>query len=216
MLGILVELVLEFEAGVVGFNGAKPFDNGVNPAVEIPLAEFGARDGAVPGIVIGETRVPPNACVDLFGEFDAALVSAGFLLGAIEMDEAGVRDQGVGGLVFASVVINARGFFPGAARAIALANDGVNNIVVWFVELRLREVGNKAFVAAVAVDDEDFLATVAGHLVGGFLEKPELEVAAVGNGAGLVLRFENLAEIIIREKRRRIPYRQRGARRSGR
>lgn len=66
-------------------------------------------------------------------------------------------------------------------------------------ELRLREKGKKAFVAAVAVDDDDFLAAVAGHFVGGFLEKFELEFAAVSDGAGFVFGFEDLAEEILRE-----------------
>ena len=52
---------------------------------------------------------------------------------------------------------------------------------------------------AVAVDDQDFLAAVAGHLVGGFLQQGELQVAAVGHGAGLVPRFSDLAEIVFGE-----------------
>ena len=51
----------------------------------------------------------------------------------------------------------------------------------------------------MAVDDENFLAAVARHLVGGFLQQRQLQVAAVGDGSGLVARFGNLAEIIFGE-----------------
>ena len=70
------------------------------------------------------------------------------------------------------------------------------------VELCLREIRQQAVVAAVAVDDQDFLAAVAGHLVGGFLQQGELQVAAVGHGAGLVPRLGDLAEIIFGENDR--------------
>src|SRR5262249_7264273 len=114
-------------------------------------------------------------------------------------NEVGMRNHGVGGLVFAGVVVNAGGFFAGAALAVAFADDGVDDVVAGGIEQRLVGVGNQAFVAAVAVDDEDFLASVARHFVGGFLEEFELEVAAVGDSAGFVLGFENLAEIIFGE-----------------
>jgi hypothetical protein len=51
----------------------------------------------------------------------------------------------------------------------------------------------------VTVDDQNFLAAVAGHLVGGFLQQGELQGAAVGHGAGLVLGFGDLAEIVFGE-----------------
>ncbi len=47
--------------------------------------------------------------------------------------------------------------------------EHIDDIVVGLVELRLREVGEQAIVAAVTVDDQDFLAAVAGHLIGGLL-----------------------------------------------
>ena len=77
--------------------------------------------------------------------------------------------------------------------------EDVDHVVVWLVELCLREVWQQAFVAAVAVDDQNFLAAVAGHLVGGFLQQGELQVAAVGYRAGFVAGFDNLAEIIFGE-----------------
>src|SRR6266576_2810865 len=49
---------------------------------------------------------------------------------------------------------------------------------------------------AVAVHDDDFLAAVARHLVGGFLQQFQLELHTVGHRTGLVLRFKNLSEII--------------------
>ena len=67
------------------------------------------------------------------------------------------------------------------------------------VELRLREERQQAVVAAVAVDDQNFLAAVARHLVGGLLQQGELHGAAVGHGAGLVPGLGDLTEIIFGE-----------------
>src|SRR5207253_9965821 len=80
----------------------------------------------------------------------------------------------------------------------ALSED-VDDIIVGFVELRLREEGEKAVVAAVTVDDQDFLAAIARHLVGGLLQQSELQVAAVSHGSGFVARFGDLAEIVFGE-----------------
>ena len=199
MLGFFVEFVLKLEAGVVGLDSAERFDDGCDPAIEIPLAEFFHGDGAVTRIVIREAGIPPDARVNILRKFDASLIGAGFLFGAIEMNKIRMRDQSVGGFVFAGVVINAGGFLGRTAGATAFADYSVDDVVVRLFELRLREIGDEALVAAVAVDDEDFLAAVAGHLVGGFLEKLELEIAAVGDGAGFVLGFEDLAKIVFRK-----------------
>jgi len=67
---------------------------------------------------------------------------------------------------------------------------------VRLVELRLREEGKQMLVSAVAVDDDDFLAAIARHLIGGFLKEFQLKFHAVRDGARLVLGFKNLAEII--------------------
>src|SRR5208337_561627 len=56
--------------------------------------------------------------------------------------------------------------------------------------------------AAVAVDDQDLLASIARHLVGGFLQQGELHAAAVGHGSGLVACLGDLAEVIFREDHR--------------
>ena len=63
-------------------------------------------------------------------------------------------------------------------------------------QLRLREVRQQTTVPAVTVHDQYFLATVASHLVGGFLKQRQLQIAAIGDGSGLMTRFENLSEII--------------------
>ena len=49
--------------------------------------------------------------------------------------------------------------------------DDVDDEVVRGGELRLAEERKQALVAAVAVDDEDLAAAVAGHLVQRFLEE---------------------------------------------
>ena len=51
----------------------------------------------------------------------------------------------------------------------------------------------------MAIDDEDFFATVARHLVGGLLQQSELQVAAIGHGSRLVAGFGDLAKIIFGE-----------------
>src|SRR5215475_4134596 len=99
MFRFLVKLVLKFEAGVVSFDRAKSFDEGTYPGINVPLAEFFRGNGAVAGIVIRKTRVPPDASVDVFGKLDAALVGAGFLFGAVQVDKIGMRDQRIGSFV---------------------------------------------------------------------------------------------------------------------
>src|SRR5262249_9852240 len=77
MLALFVEFVLQLQAVFIGFDGFQCFDNGADPAFQIPFAEFLARDGAVAGIVIGKARVPPDAGVNVFGKLHASLVRAG-------------------------------------------------------------------------------------------------------------------------------------------
>src|SRR6266852_4763972 len=50
-------------------------------------------------------------------------------------------------------------------------------------------------VSAVAVDD-DFLAAIASHLIGGFLKQFQLKFHAIRDGARLVLGLKDLAKII--------------------
>src|SRR5262249_28239909 len=51
----------------------------------------------------------------------------------------------------------------------------------------------------MAVDDQDFLAAIARHLVGRFLEQRQLQAAAVGHGAGFMLGLGNLSKIVFGE-----------------
>src|SRR4029077_5506847 len=115
------------------------------------------------------------------------------------MDEVGAGDHGVGGFVFTGVVIDAGGFFGRASGAAAFTVQDVDDVIVRTIELRLSEKGKQMFVASVTVDDDDFLAAVARHLFGGFLEELQLQFHAVGNGAGFVLGFENLSEVVLRK-----------------
>ena len=199
MFALFVKFVLELEALVVGLCGANGFDDGGDPIVHVPLAELASSDGAVTGIVIGKAAVPPDAGVDVFGQAEVLLVAAGFAGGAIEVDEVGVGDHGVRGFVLASVVIDAGGFLFRAAGLAAFAVENVDDIVVGLIELSLGEKGKQMLVAAVAVDDEDLLAAVARHFIGGFLEQLQLEFHTVGDGSRFVLGFENLSEIILRK-----------------
>ncbi len=86
-----------------------------------------------------------------------------------------------------------------AARRGARDALHVDDVIMRRVELRLGEEGQQAVVAAVPVHDDDLLAAVAGHLVGRLLQQLELQAAAIGNRPRLVLRFEDLAKVIIGE-----------------
>src|SRR5207253_2154785 len=46
------------------------------------------------------------------------------------------------------------------------------------------------------VHDDYLLAAVTRHLIGSFLQQFELQMGAVGNSPWLVLRFEDLSEIV--------------------
>lgn len=202
VFAFFVELVLEFEALVVGFGGLGGFDDGIDVALHVPFAKLPGGDRTVAGIVIGKAGIPPNAGVEVFRKMEAILIGAGFAGGAAEVDEIGARKHGVGGFVFTGMVIDAGGFFRGCAGTGALAVEDVNDIVAGLIEQSLREEGKEMLVAAVAVDNDDFLAAVAGHLVGGFLKELELEAARVSDRAGFVPGFENLAEIVFGEDER--------------
>src|SRR5882672_8315901 len=145
--------------------------------------------------MIGEAGIPPDPGVNRFRQNEALVVRAGFARGAVQMHKIWVRDERVGSFVFAGVIVDAGGFFRTAGAA-AFAVEDVHDIVVWLIHLRLREEGKQVLIAAVAVDDDDFLAAVARHLVGGFLKQPQLKLHAVGHGARLVLGLKNLAKII--------------------
>src|SRR5712692_8182500 len=67
------------------------------------------------------------------------------------------------------------------------------------IELRLGEKGKQVLVSPMAVDDNDFLAAIARHFIGGFLEQFELEFHTVRDGSRFMLGFENLAEVVLRK-----------------
>src|SRR3989442_567032 len=113
------------------------------------------------------------------------------------MDEVGTGHERVRSLVFAGVVVDPGGLFGRATRAAAFTLENVDDIVVRLIELRLSEIGKEMLVAAVAVHDDDFLAAVARHFVGSFLEELKLKRKAVGDGSGLLFGLEDLTEVIL-------------------
>ena len=86
-----------------------------------------------------------------------------------------------------------------AGDVLARQSEDVDHVIARRGQLRLREQRQQALVAAVAIDDEDFLAAVARHLLHRFLQQRELRAQAVGDGSGLLLRFEDLSEVILGE-----------------
>src|ERR1043166_5199396 len=83
---------------------------------------------------------------------------------------------------------------PGRVRR---AHVNVHDIVMGRGHLRLGEEGKQVIIPAMSVDDQDLLASVARHFVRSLLEEFQLQLRAVSHGAGLMLRFENLAEVIL-------------------
>src|SRR5947209_17672262 len=54
-------------------------------------------------------------------------------------------------------------------------------------------------IAAMAIDDQHLLATVARHLIRGLLQQLELQRQAVGHCTRLVLGLEDLSKVVLRE-----------------
>jgi hypothetical protein len=77
--------------------------------------------------------------------------------------------------------------------------EDVDDVIAWAGHLSLGKEREEAVVAAVAVDDDDLFAAVSGHFGDGFLEECELGGEAVGDGAGLLAGFKDLAEVVGRE-----------------
>ena len=86
MFALFVKFILEFETLIVGFYCADSFDGGGDPIVHVPLTKFFSGDGAITGIMIREAGVPPDGGVNVFGQFHAMLIAAGFAGGAVEVD----------------------------------------------------------------------------------------------------------------------------------
>src|SRR5581483_12133688 len=51
----------------------------------------------------------------------------------------------------------------------------------------------------MSIHDDDLLASIAGHLVGGLLQQVELQVGTVRNCAGLMFSLEDLPEVVLGE-----------------
>src|SRR5215469_7738678 len=65
MFGFFVKLILQSEALLIGFDGLNGFHDGLNPVVHFELTEFARGDRTISGVVIRETRVPPDSSVKI-------------------------------------------------------------------------------------------------------------------------------------------------------
>src|ERR1700726_2431978 len=74
MLIFFVKFVLDFQAGVIRFHRANAFDDRIDPAFHVPLAEFFGGYGAIAGIMIWKSRVPPDSGIQILGQSKAFLV----------------------------------------------------------------------------------------------------------------------------------------------
>src|SRR5258708_21976280 len=52
------------------------------------------------------------------------------------------------------------------------------------------------------IHDENFLASIASHFICCLLQQFQLQLGAVSDGSGLVLRFKDLAEVVLGENNR--------------
>src|SRR5258708_38521572 len=128
--------------------------------------------------MIGKAGVPPDAGVNVFGKFLAVLVGAGFAGGAVDVDSIRARDHHLRGLAFSRMHVDGS-FFGRTSRIWTAGVEKVDDVVVWLIELGLGEEWEQALVTSLAVDDNYFLAAVAGHFVGGFLYQRKMHIAAV-------------------------------------
>src|SRR5580698_7201593 len=114
------------------------------------------------------------------------------------MDEVGPRDHGVCGLRLTGMHIDF-GMFSRTSGIPWVPAIDINDIIMRSLQLRLREIREKILVTAVTINDDDLLAAVPAHFVGGFLQQIKLHVHAVGNRSGFMPRLSDLAEIISRK-----------------
>src|SRR5258706_15113256 len=150
MLTLLVELALEPQALLVRFDCADRLHHTVDPRFRLEVTELARRDGAFTRIVIGEARVPPDAGVEAFRELQARLIGARLLSGAVEMDEIRPRDHAHGRFAFTGVHVGrAIRFMCRLTRPGARYVLHVDDVVMWRLELALREKRQQAVVAAV-------------------------------------------------------------------
>src|SRR5436305_2599902 len=103
MLAPLVELVLQPETLLVRLDGADRLHDGVDPSSRLELPELARRDRAFTGVVVRESRVPPDASVQIPRQSQAALIGTGFLRGPIEVHEIRSRDHAHGSFALTSV-----------------------------------------------------------------------------------------------------------------
>src|SRR5581483_3190216 len=74
-----------------------------------------------------------------------------------------------------------------------------DDVIAASLKLRLHEEAQQLRIAAVAVDDQDFLETIAGDLFAGRVEHLPHQMAWQGEGSRLVPRLINLPVEVIRE-----------------
>src|SRR2546426_498704 len=199
MLAPLVELILQSQAFLVSFDRAYRLHDPVDPRLRLELAELAGCRGAFARVVIREPRVPPDPGVEAFRQpLQARLIGAGFLRRAVQVHQVGPGDHAQGRFAFAGMHVRRRvRFVLRLARPAAHDAQHVHDVIARRLELRLREVGKQAVVAAVTVHDDDLLAPVARHLVGRLLQQFQLQSPAVGDCAWLMFRLENLPEVVL-------------------
>src|ERR1019366_3630182 len=202
VLRLFEKFILQLQRLLIGldrldglYNLARPF-----PLIELAQRFVGRRSHA--RVMVGKLGVPPNAGVNGRRQFQMVLVGAGLAVGAIHVNQVWPRNQHGGGLGLAGVHA-ALGFQRRPSGNIFVGQTkNIDHVIARGGQLRLREKRQQAVVAAMTVDDQNLLASIAGHLFDRLLQKHELCGQAVGNGPGLLLRFEDLSEIVFRKNHR--------------
>src|SRR5262245_17601951 len=197
MLCALEELILQSEAHLIRFHGADHISKLIRPGLHIEFPQLAIASASVARIVLGKSSVPSDARHQSRRQVQALQIGAGFRARAVQLHQLRADDLAMRRLALAGVVIG--GLLqsrPSGRTQIRLKY--IYDKVARRRKLRLSKERKQIIIPAVSVGDNDLLAAVAGHLVGGLLQQIELQPWAISNRARLVPGFEDLTKIILR------------------
>src|ERR1041385_9088992 len=168
------KLLLQPRSNLVGFYSADAIGYALRPGFHIKFAQLLCSRRSISGVMIGKFRVPPDSGVYISGKIHAVEIGPMLVARAVEVDQVRARDQRVCGFRFAGMLIHFRLQLRPPCRINRPIHD-VDHVIVTRGQLGLGKEREQVIVAAMSIYDEDLLATVTGHFIGGFLKQLELE-----------------------------------------
>src|SRR5438034_7202738 len=129
---LLIELVLQLQAGIVSLYRLDRLHQSADPPVHLKLPEIFRSGGAVTGIMIWKTRVPPDAGVNIFRQILVVLVGTRFLVCPLLMHRIRTRNHHLGSFTLAGMHIH-RSFLRRAASLRAALVKNVNRVIMRLV-----------------------------------------------------------------------------------